>query len=82
MFKMKSSSFLKIYFSDYGLNVIYTLLKAYFKHLMKNSFFLSFTKKEAIQCFLIYMNFIASFAVSCCCFTGDMVAFPSFFCKP
>ena len=42
MFKMKSSSFLKVYFSDYGLNVIYTLLKAYFKHLMKSSFFLSF----------------------------------------
>lgn len=39
---MKSSSFLKVYFSDYGLNVIYTLLKAYFKHLMKSSFFLSF----------------------------------------
>lgn len=76
MFKMKSLSFLKVYFSDYGLNVIYTLLKAYFKHLMKSSFLLSF------QCFLIYMNFIASFAVSCCCFTGDMVAFPSFFCKP
>lgn len=42
MFKMKSSSFLKVHFSDYGLNVIYTLLKAYFKHLMKSSFFLSF----------------------------------------
>ncbi len=41
MFKMKSLSFLKVYFSDYGLNVIYTLFKAYFKHLMKNSFFLS-----------------------------------------
>lgn len=47
MFKMKSLSFLKVYFSDCGLNVIYTLLKAYFKHLMKSSFFLSFKQFNA-----------------------------------